>query len=316
MYLPHLRSAVYENLIKAENFIDEIEKSKDKVDQYDFDKDGKNEVLVTTKKMKLYFRPDEGATFSEWDDKLRCYNLTNTIARRFEHYHQQLKEKLQQSFDKDSQGQEPKSIHDQKKIKDTDLDKILFYDRYPRYSLRDYLLDAKTNLEDFYKGKFIEVAKLANASYELVQNAENNKKILEFSRKEIIDLCVVKITKIVTVIDNLISVDYCLENFGIKKIDFIFGAEFNLSLYDSGLCATANEEKDASSFVINDLWKGIKLEYSMMPKARIWSFPVETISDSESGIEKAYQELCVFLNWGVSLNQNGQFKANLEIKLT
>lgn len=316
LYLNHLRSGVYENLIKAESLIDEIEKNKESLTKYDFDKDGRDEVLVATKKMKLCFRPDEGATFSEWDDKPRCLNLTNTITRRFEHYHQQLKEKLEHSFDNDGQAQEPKSIHDEKKIKGTDLDKILFYDRYPRYSLRDYLLDTKTNLEDFYRGDFTEVAKSANAPYELREKTENNKKILEFSRKEIINLCLVKITKVVKIMDNLISVGYCLENFGIKKLDFIFGTEFNLSLYDSELCEMANEEKDVSGFIINDLWRGIKLEYSIKPKARIWNFPVETISDSESGIEKTYQELCLFSNWAVSLNQNGQFKADLEIRLT
>ncbi|MDD5292072.1 MAG: DUF1926 domain-containing protein, partial [Candidatus Omnitrophica bacterium] len=317
LYLSHLRCGVYENLIKAENLIEEREKSKEKVIQCDFDKDGRNELIVSTKRMRLYFRPEEGATISEWDDKPRCFNLTNTIARRFEHYHRRLKEKvMQQSFEKDSHGEGIKSIHEHNVVKGSDLDRVLFYDKYPRYSLRDYLLDTKTNLEDFYEGRFTEVANSANSSYEFADKTAGNKKVLEFSRKEIIDLCLVKITKIVTVENNLISVEYCLENFGIKKIDFIFGTEFNLSLYDSELCEAANEEKKVSNFVINDLWKDIRLEYSINPLARVWTFPVETISDSELGIEKMYQELCVFFNWKVSLDQNGQFRANLGVKLS
>ncbi|MDD5617526.1 MAG: DUF1926 domain-containing protein [Candidatus Omnitrophica bacterium] len=315
LYLNHLRCAVYENLIKAENLVEEMENAKEKTIDYDFDKDGKNEFIVSTKKMRVCFRPEEGAVFSGWDDKTRCFNLTNTIARKFEPYHAKLREKMQQSSNSDNPGQGIKSIHDQNQIKDTDLDKFLFYDRYPRYSLRDYFLDTNTNLEDFYKGKFKEITKLANSPYEFTQKKEHGKNILEFSRKEIIDLCLVKVTKSVVVTDNVIRVSYCLENFGIKKIDFIFGTEFNLSLYDTELCEMANEKKDASEFVINDLWKGIKLEYSIKPGANVWSFPVETISDSDSGIEKMYQELCVLFNWGVSLAQNGQFRINLESKL-
>jgi len=317
LYLSHLRCEVYENLIKAENLVEEIEKSKEKIVQYDFDKDGKDELIVSTKRMRLYFRPEEGATISEWDDKSKCFNLTNTIARRFEHYHQQIKEKIkQQPYEKDMEVKGIKSIHDHNAVKGSDLDRVLFYDRYPRYSLRDYLLDAKTSLEDFYQGKFTEVAKSANAVYDLAEKAEDSKKVLKFSRKEIIDLCLVKITKIITIANNVMSVEYFLENFGIKKIDFIFGPEFNLSLYDSELGEAANEEENASSFVVNDLWKDIRLDYSINPSSRIWTFPVETISDSESGAEKMYQELCLFFNWKVSLEQNSQFKAKLELKLS
>ena len=198
---------------------------------------------------------------------------------------------------------------------DTDLDKFLLFDLYPRYSLRDYLLDAKTSMDDFYKGKFTEVAKLADSTYEFTDKIEGNKKIIDFSRKEIIDLCLVKITKTLTIIDNLISVGYSLENFGIKKIDFIFGTEFNLSLYYAELCEAVNEEQSGSEFIINDLWKQIKVEYSIDHETRIWSFPVQTVSDSESGIEKMHQGLCVFFNWPITLAQNGQFKIKLEARL-
>ncbi|MBL7129961.1 MAG: DUF1926 domain-containing protein [Candidatus Omnitrophica bacterium] len=312
LYLNHLRSGVYENLIKAENLIEEIDKRHDKIFQCDFDKDGKSEFIVSNKRMRLYFRPEEGATISEWDDKSRCLNLTNTISRRFENYHEQLKEKLSLSSNQDT---EPKSIHDQKTIREAELDKFLFYDPYPRYSLRDYILEPQTNLNDFYKCKFKELVKLGNTSYEFRNKSDRKKKILEFSRKEIINLCAVKLTKTVSMSDNLISVDYCLENFGTKKLDFIFGTEFNLSLYDSELCTVIDEEDGICDFVINDLWKGVKVEFSLEPSARVWYFPVETISDSEQGIEKTYQELCIFFNWAISLIQSSKLRLKLEVKL-
>ena len=316
LYLSHLRSSVYENLIKAENLIEELEKSKDKVVNDDFDRDGKKEIFISSKRMRLCLRPEEGATISEWDDKSKCFNLTNTITRRFEQYHLQLKEKLRQFSEVREEGSQPLSIHNQQNIKDIDLDKFLLYDKYTRYSLRDYLLDAKTNLQDFYRGNFGEVAGLANAPYELAEKAEGSKKILTLSRKEIIDLSLVKITKVVKIADSVIYIDYLLENFGIKKIDFIFGADFNLSLYDPQLSGAAAEKNSCSKLTINDLWKQIRLEYSVDPVARVWSFPIETVSDSDSGIEKMYQGLCVFLNWPVTLAQNGKFNMNIELKLS
>jgi len=315
LYSNHLRSGVYEHLIKAENLIEEIEKSHEIISQGDFDKDGREELIVSNKRMKLYFRPGEGATISEWDDKVRCLNLTNAVSRKFEHYHKQLNEKLHYSFKKKEKNIDPKSIQDQNSTKELELDKFLFYDRYPRYSLRDYLLDPDTKLNDFYRCTFKEIVKLGVASYELKHSSDHKKKILEFSVKEIIDMCVVKLTKIVSILDNLVSVDYCLENFGAKEVTFIFGTEFNLSLYDSEFCTAANEEESVSNFTVNDLWKGVKIDFSLKPEGRIWYFPVETVSDSESGLEKTYQELCTFFNWPVSLGQNAQLKLNLKVKL-
>ncbi|MFC1646059.1 alpha-amylase/4-alpha-glucanotransferase domain-containing protein [Candidatus Omnitrophota bacterium] len=314
LYLTHLRSGAYENLIKAENLIEEIEKHNDKIIQCDYDRDGKSEFVVFNKRMRLYFRPEEGATISEWDDKTRCLNLTNTISRRFESYHEKLTEKLNSV--PNSNETSPKSIHDQKTVREAELDKILFYDIYPRYSLRDYLLAPETKLDDFYKCKFKELVRLGNSPYEFRNKSNRKKHVFEFSRKENIDSCVINITKKVTIVDNLISVDYCLENSGTGELGSIFGTEFNLSLYDSKFCTAVNEEDGVFNFVVNDLWKGAEIDFSLSPNARVWRFPVETVSDSEQGIEKTYQELCLFFNWPISLTQSSKFKLKLELKLS
>lgn len=312
LYLNHLRSGVYEQLIKAENLIEELDNSHEKIIQCDFDKDGKDELIVSNKKMRLYFRPQEGATISEWDDKTRAFNLTNTISRKAEHYHKRLKEKLGGAA---GQQTEPKSIHDEKSIKEGELDKFLFYDIYPRYSLRDYLLEPDTKLDDLYRCAFKEIAKFGNVSYEHKDKSDRKKKVLEFSRQDVIEMCAVKLTKTVSVIDNLISAEYCLENFGMKEIELVFGTEFNLSLYDSGFSTAIGEEDNIADLLVNDLWKGVKMEFSLKPNARIWYFPVETISDSDTGIEKTYQELCLFFNWRASLVKNNSLSFKLEAKL-
>jgi alpha-amylase len=314
LYLNHLRSGAYESLIKAENLIDDADKSEGKVVECDFDRNGKNELIVSNKLMRLYLRPDEGATISEWDDKIKCWNLTNTISRRFENYHKQLKEKIDASSNNNSS--EPKSIHDQKSIKGSELDKYLFYDIYPRYSLRDYFLAPETKLDDFYKCTFKELVKLGDSSYEVKDKSDRKEISFEFFKKCMVDLHVVNLTKTISIIDNLIKVDYCLENTGQEQIDFIFGTDFNLSLYDSHLCTMLNEENGVSEFAIDDLWKGIKINFVLSPEARVWHYPVETISDSEQGIEKTYQELCVFFNWPISLPKSSKLKISLKAKLS
>lgn len=312
LYLTHLRGGAYENLIKAENLIEKLDKQIKQIIQCDFDKDGKDELIISNKKMRLYFRPEEGATISEWDDKLKCLNLTNTICRRFEYYHQQLKEKLQSSSNQD---REPESIHKKRPVRQEGLEQMLLYDRYNRYSLRNYLLDGDTTLDNFYKCDFKEVAGFSNGPYEVKNKSDDKQILIEFSKKEIINMGVLQLKKIVSIVDDTIYVEYCLNNFGTKDFNFIFGTEFNFFVYDSQFSTSVAEEENLDNLIIHDLWSKAKIIFSLNPAARLWGFPIETISDSEQGIEKTYQELCLFFNWLVCLRKDSDLSFRLEVKI-
>jgi hypothetical protein len=48
-----------------------------------------------------------------------------------------------------------------------------------------------------------------------------------------------------------------------------------------------------------------------MPKVALWRFPVESISNSEGGIEKIYQESCLVMLLPLDLPPGGIAKFNL-----
>ncbi len=96
LYLNFLRQAVYDNLIRAERVAEEnagvYRRRRYITREYDFDLDGKREVLVETETLNAYIKPSDGGTLFELDVKLPGYehNLINTMSRYGESYLQEL----------------------------------------------------------------------------------------------------------------------------------------------------------------------------------------------------------------------------------
>ena len=90
IYLPHLRNAVYQHLIAADNLLDRavgrpetwIEAAAD-----DFNFDARQEVRLTNDKLMAMVAPSRGGQMTELDVRRIQHNLLATLARRPEAYH-------------------------------------------------------------------------------------------------------------------------------------------------------------------------------------------------------------------------------------
>jgi len=94
IYLNYLRHAVYENILKAEAVMDSHARGSDDyadITITDLDRDGREEVLLTSSMLNLYFSPAQGGTLFEIDYKPKNFNLVNNLARREEAYHEKIK---------------------------------------------------------------------------------------------------------------------------------------------------------------------------------------------------------------------------------
>ncbi|MGB4201648.1 MAG: alpha-amylase/4-alpha-glucanotransferase domain-containing protein, partial [Thermotogota bacterium] len=91
LYLPNLRSSVYENLIQADKKIDEhLHRGQDfiQITVEDIDMDGYPEILINTKKYTIGIAPNCGGRIFEISVKDRNINLCNNLTRRYESYHE------------------------------------------------------------------------------------------------------------------------------------------------------------------------------------------------------------------------------------
>lgn len=309
LYLNYLRHAVYEHLINAENILN--------LDSYaekkDYNSDGSEEIVFSNKDLNLYVAPESGGQILELDYKPKSFNLSNVLTRRPEVYHH----KVNAGQNSNSQGQ-PQSIHDIINVKEGGLQNILFYDWYKRNSLIDHILYPSTDLDSFSACKYGECGDFVNQPYDIVSFSKNEVTLMRegnvfFDNKAYI----LNIKKSIQ-IDKVIKITYKLENPGNEILNLWFGIEFNFTLLagnskdryyaipdkdiDNQPMNAKKEIKDVKGLEIIDAYDKFKVKMDWPKADLLWRFPVETVSNSEGGLERTYQGSCIMPSWRFKLD--------------
>ncbi len=339
LYLNYLRHAVYSHLISAENIEekDKIKKGKLlRLDVKDHDMDGVDEVLVSTGDLNCYISPGYGGAMFELDYRPKEFNLTNVLKRREEGYHRKIREAQLQ---KDEESEQPKSAHNIVAVKEDHLEEYVVYDRYNRYSFIDHFFAAGTTIDRFSKCQYEEVGDFAGQLYKLVKKSKGKDRIeVKVAR----DGCVrkedrwipVRIEKVYTVFPkSRIEIDYTILNKGVENVDVWFGTEMNFTLLsgydeqryyevpekeiDDRRLASKGVTEDAEGISLIDRWSGIHLSVAVDRESKLWRFPVETVSQSESGFERNYQGSCLVFSWKFRLmkGQKERFRFDLWVNV-
>jgi len=311
LYLPHLREAIYENLIGVEKRI-----FKNGIEMFDFDKDGKEEVVIETEKFGVFIKPSYGGSIFEIDLKKYNKNLLNVLTRRKEAYHNRLIE-----FEKNNSKLElekVKTIHDLVLVKEPGLSKKLYYDWYIRYSFLDHFLHPNTKFEDFYKCQFGEQGNFTIENYNVEKIDEENLAVI-LSRNGSVWIedkeynLLVKKKYIIDDVNEKIKCEYYIENLSDTKLNLWFLTELNLMLFS--ISSEMFGEKTTDSFVIDEKYKGFKLNIFLSLKTLLWCFPIETVSLSEGGFERTYQGICVAPNFRFFLKPDEHYIITLTLKI-
>ena len=319
LYLNHLRGAVYNHLIEAEKIIDDVmhKGQWQQTDVIDIDKDGSDEVLINSKSLNLYIDPADGGSVFEIDYKPKSLNLTNTLTRRKETYHARALEKLAKSGKADN-SQGPESIHNLAGLKEGNLDKFLNYDWYTRACLLDHFFGDGATLENFAACKYEEVGDFVNQPYAFKVHEGKKENSVELLRNGNLYL---KNGKFPVVVKKIIShdvaspgfkVDYEIQNKAPVGIPIWFGFEFNFSVKD----AQYNKEGEihgVNKIEIDDNWSGTKLLLNVDKQAMVWHFPVETVSGSETGLERTYQCAAFLFHWKFKLEPETKWKVSFNV---
>ena len=150
LYLPHLRNAIYKNLIAADTAVEELSGRTGRwvhIEADDFNLDARKEIRLSSDRLVGYVAPARGGHLYELDVRSTGVNLLATLNRRPEPYHVKVKEHGENPHDETAGG--AVSIHDLVHFKQPDLDEKLTYDRWPRKSLVDHFLAPWLTLEEF-----------------------------------------------------------------------------------------------------------------------------------------------------------------------
>lgn len=330
LYLNYLRHAVYEHLIKAEVEIEKFSRGKsDYVDLTitDFNKDGKDEVILSNSMLNLYLAPSYGGALFELDYKPKAFNLINSLARREEVYHLKIKEAAKRK------AQELATIHGAPSLKEEGLEKALVYDWHQRCCLLDHFLAPDTDLEGFSQVAYHESGDFTIEPYSFMPKRAGSEVSMVLTRNGMVDKIPVRVEKEISLFSkqSLVGVEYRITNFSEEKEQFWFGVEFNFSmlaadskeryyqiggmaLEDNSMKSKGQLEK-VKAIKIVDEWKGFGVLLEMDEEATLWRFPIETVSQSEAGLEKTYQSSVLFPNWKFSLGPNEVWKVKILLRV-
>lgn len=313
LYLPHLRHALYSNLLKAEQ-----ELNYPPYFQQDIDHDGIREKFMNNENLQVILTPKGGAV-RELDVKGKCFNLVNTLARYEEHYHHKLQEAENNGSEKTA------SIHDIVNVKEQGLEKLLFVDDHPRWMFQDHFFPVDTQPKQFYKNSYTELGRFINQSFQ----SRYSDGTLSFIRVENIIDTSVKLEKTVRLDGSSILFGISLKNQNDIPLKCLYGSEFNFSLLGGhapdryyeldGIrpdhsCLDRKSIENASKIALVTEWEQIRTEMDFGESTEIWLSPVETVSMSEAGFERIYQSSVLLPVWKLDLQPKSEFK--LEFKLT
>lgn len=290
LYLPHLRSALYRHLLKAESLACEILKDYKQNQQGDFDCDGFEDVLIGTKSAVIA-ATEIGGGLTELSFRKQSVNILDILTRRPEAYHA----KVANASDSGAGG--TKTIHDQLTVKEEGLAEYLIFDRQRRVSLLDHFLPADTTLDAVAGSNYEELGDFITGIYSLTRSYKKGDISLVMSREGVVCGNRVDIRKKIDLTDaSRIDLEYQLAG----TFAGLFAVEMNLSLLGSpfALIRVGDRTLQARSkavheyirsFAVEDKFLNLRLQFSFSEDIQLWHYPVETISLSEQGVERLYQ---------------------------
>lgn len=332
MYLPHVRSAIYQNLIMAEKRVDALSRKRDKwsvVSESDFDRDGHDELIVESTDLNMYFRPTFGASLFELDYKPANLNVVDTITRQQEGYHHKIK-----SAGKNGSNGDAVSIHDIFTSKEEGLEKLLSYDWYRRGCFIDHFFGKEIDPDLFATASYPEEGDFVNQPFGFEHKNVGGDSSLVFSRDGGV-WCDGKHAKVSLAKEFIVQAgkpsvraNYLITNNDSFPINLHFGVEFNFgfpNLTSPNVNYTLDGEipvkfkrvngsfsqEKVSEFGLHNGEDNFKLDFLLQKKAILWRMPIYSVSLSEEGFEKVQQGICMVPSWQLHLAPNESWQLEI-----
>ena len=328
IYLPHLRNAVYQHLLAAETLLESAMKRPAKwvettTDDYDFD--GRPEIRLANDQLVAWISAQTGGQIYELDLRSIGHNLGAAIQRRPELYHAKV---LQ---GENENGEEAASIHDRVVFKQADLDERLQYDVRLRNMLIDHFWDENVDVLSIQESRAIERGDFADGEYIAKVRRNPGRNQVMMTREGNAWGVPLTIKKGVTLNEgaNELEIAYLIDGLP-KDKEFRFGVEYNFAglpddqddrfFSDStganlGHLGSILSLNDTQQLKLTDGWLGLSVNLEFDQVGGIFTYPVQTVSQSESGFELVHQCVCVQPHWTVVGDSNGRWACRMKLTM-
>ncbi|WP_297890382.1 alpha-amylase/4-alpha-glucanotransferase domain-containing protein [Sulfurihydrogenibium sp.] len=287
LYLPNLRNNAYRYIIKTEKELEKLSKNR-KVQVKDYDFDGYEEVKVTTQNLILIFDSKESGQLTELSIKDKEFNFQNTLTRRKEGYHRNLLNPKENENTEEGIS----TIHNMDlKIDTNHIKDLLIYDWYTKNSFIDHITDDSFNLDNFYRCTFKEYSDFANQPFNLEYVGDQ----IVFKRRGGIytdKKYNATLTKTYKVEQNKVEAVINIQTDYKEKLIYLCEFNFHFATLPQHLNKPIYHGK-SNNFKIFDLYTQKTITIKTSKEMDIYSYPINTVSQSEKSLDITNQGLTV-----------------------
>lgn len=315
LYLPHLRFALYRQLIQAQRLLDVglfASKEDPLWEVIDWNCDGKPEYTLNSHEAYLSLT-SQGEIDQFWL-KDTCLNLTDTLTRRYEAYHDLV----------GGPGEAGAKLENSLGEKEANLRGYLTYDRRKRRSLSDVYLKPGTEFSEYAAQAYAPALEFEAKETVLERRAQETEvRFLGIAKTP--DGTVLGAEKRIIMAKG--SANLRVEwkftnpaaNSGKAPVEFRFGTEALFCLLAGNapdryiewdnpagdgpgersrdILASHGEMIGTSKVNITDEWLKLRCEARFPGAGRAWRDAIETVSQSEGGYERVYQGTVLIPVW-------------------
>jgi hypothetical protein len=314
LYLPHLRSAVYRHLLRADRLAD-AGAPPIRVDLVDYDRDGMDEVVLETPDLSAVIAPGRGGHLIDLSSRRKAVNLLNVLARRPE-YEQEELDRAPEADPAAGDGT-VKTIH-HAAVEDVEgLREHLVFDEPSLESLMDRLYDTDG----------VEVPGFAAARYE-VERAEvdDDGAVLDLSHRDSGAGLAVEKGMALAARGDTLAVRYRLTSDLARRVRWTvevsagipggdsFGRHYRVNGKPApGNLLTPLGETGVKSLEVVDDGEGIVLELASDTPFALEADPVRTVSRSEGGFDLIFQAARIRMSWDLDLEPGVPRETRLDL---
>ncbi len=217
------------------------------------------------------------------------------------------------------------------KFKQEGLAERLQYDSYSRKSLLDHFYDDDISHEAIAQNEALERGDFLTSPYEARLRRNPDRVQVQLSRMGNAWGIPLRITKGVTLEagSSTLEIAYLIEGLPQDR-PLHFSVEFNFAGLPVGaddryFCAGDHRRLgqlgsrlnliEASELNLVDDWLGIEVGLAFNRLTNLWTYPIETVSQSEGGFELVHQSVCVQPHWHITGDADGRWSLVMHLAL-
>jgi len=287
LYLPHLRRAIYRNLLTLEAALD-AKRPRPAASRSDIDYDGNDELFLQNGQLQAVIKLDGLAALIELDDYALRQNFGDTLRRHEERYHRSVGLAPQETAREGGIA----SPHDRLSFKEAITPEDVRSDPAPQFLLRDFLVGAELDI-------------MPVDQYLLEVSGESNPTVTFRAH-----LCAGSVTKQLALAGHTLTTSYRVNGLAGKELRTRLPLAMPSCDGVAGRYVVADEIIGGfgqpfdwpaiAGLSLEDLFLQGRIVLEMKPAARVTVRPYHTVSQSENGLERIMQFVDATISWPIT----------------